>query len=205
MLSAIQDRRSIRKYKNTPISPKTIALVLRAGYQAPSSKNRQPWRFVVCAGAAKAEMLSVMSAGLERESQHPLLPGSAQYLQGAVRTREIMAQAPVVILVANALSLPLDEPLTPEQRIYELCNAQSIGACMENMSLAALRMGLGSLWICDTYFALAELNAWLGGGRQLMAAMALGYPDENPPPPPREEFLNPFVWGRWKTEGVFVR
>ena len=78
MLSAIQDRRSIRKYKNTPISPKTIALVLWAGYQAPSSKNRQPWRFVVCAGAAKAEMLSVMSAGLERESQHPLLPGSAQ-------------------------------------------------------------------------------------------------------------------------------
>ena len=142
MLSAIQDRRSIRKYKNTPISPKTIALVLRAGYQAPSSKNRQPWRFVVCAGAAKAEMLSVMSAGLERESQHPLLPGSAQYLQGAVRTREIMAQAPVVILVANALSLPLDEPLTPEQRIYELCNAQSIGACMENMSLAALRMAV---------------------------------------------------------------
>ena len=65
---------------------------------------------------------------------------------------------------------------------------------MENMSLAALRMGLGSLWICDTYFALAELNAWLGGGRQLMAAMALGYPDENPPPRPRKEFDSLVEW-----------
>ena len=194
MLTAIEKRRSIRKYKETPVSRELLEEILRAGMLAPSSKNRQPWRFVVCAGAAKAEMLSVMSAGLERESQHPLLPGSAQYLQGAVRTREIMAQAPVVILVANALSLPLDEPLTPEQRIYELCNAQSIGACMENMSLAALRMGLGSLWICDTYFALAELNAWLGGGRQLMAAMALGYPDENPPPRPRKEFDSLVEW-----------
>ena len=146
MLTAIQERRSIRKYKNTPISPKTIALVLRAGCQAPSSKNRQPWRFVVCAGAAKAEMISAMDAGLQREAQHPLLPGSTQYLTGAVRTRDIMAQAPAVILVANTLGLPLDQPLTPEQRIFELCNAQSIGACMENMSLAASRMGLGSLW-----------------------------------------------------------
>ena len=90
--------------------------------------------------------------------------------------------------------LDLYAPLTPEERIFELCNAQSIGACMENMSLAALRMGLGSLWICDTYFALAELNAWLGGGRQLMAAMALGYPDENPPPRPRKEFDSLVEW-----------
>ena len=194
MLTAIQERRSIRKYKNTPISPKTIALVLRAGCQAPSSKNRQPWRFVVCAGAAKAEMLSAMDAGLQREAQHPLLPGSTQYLTGAVRTPDIMAQAAAVILVANTLGLPVDQPLTPEQRIFELCNAQSIGACMENMSLAASRMGLGSLWICDTYFAFEELNAWLHVQGQLIAAMALGYPDESPLPRPRKDFDHLVEW-----------
>lgn len=194
MLSTIQERRSIRKYRNTPISPKTIALVLRAGCMAPSSKNRQPWRFVVAAGKSKAELVAAMSAGLEREAQSPLLPGSRQYLASASRTRDVMAQAPAVILVVNALGLPLDRSLTPEERVNELCSAQSIGACMENMSLAATRMGLGSLWICDTYFAFEELRAWLGCEGQLMAAMALGYPDEAPPPRPRLDFDSLVEW-----------
>jgi len=194
MLSTIQNRRSIRKYKSTPISQKTIALVLRAGCLAPSSKNRQPWRFVCATGAAKAEMLAAMDAGLARERQKPLLPNSAPALAGAARTRDIMAQAPAVIFVVNPLGLPLDQPLTPEQRVYELCNAQSIGACMENMTLAATRMGLGSLWICDTYFAFEELSAWLRCGGQLTAAMVLGYPDEAPPPRPREEFDRLVEW-----------
>ncbi len=75
-----------------------------------------------------------------------------------------MAEAPVVILTVNPLGLPPDRPLTPEERIFELCNAQSVGAAMENMSLAAQEAGLGSLWICDTYFAYRELMDWLCPG-----------------------------------------
>lgn len=196
MLSAIQDRRSIRRYKSTPISQKTIALVLQAGCLAPSAKNRQPWRFVAVTGASKGEMLSALDAGLAREARSPLLPGSRQHLAAAGHTRDIIAQAPAIVFVVNALGLPLDAPLDPEQRVYELCNAQSIGACMENMSLAATRMGLGSLWICDTYFAFEELSAWLGCEGQLMAALALGYPDEAPPPRPRLKLDELVEWRR---------
>ena len=42
-IQAIYDRRSIRKYKDTPVSEKMMEQIIRAGQQAPSAKNRQPW------------------------------------------------------------------------------------------------------------------------------------------------------------------
>ena len=72
-----------------------------------------------------------------------------------------MEQAPVVIFVVNPLGISIHRTLNAEERIYEICNAQSIGAAMENMTLTATELGLGSLWICDTYFAYDELNHWL--------------------------------------------
>lgn len=198
MLSAIRNRRSIRAFSDRPVPREALEEILRAGTLAPSSKNRQPWRFIVAAGRAKEELLEAMDRGLEREARSPLLPGSGAYLSGAGNTRRIMAQAPVVILVMNPLGLPLDRDLTPEERIYEICNAQSLGAAVENMSLAAQALGLGSLWICDTYFAYRELTEWAGGPGELFAALALGYPEEAPPPRPRKP-LGEIV--EWRTGG----
>lgn len=161
MLDAIAARRSIRKFKNTPVPRHIIEEIIKAGAIAPSSKNRQPWHFVVTTGKAKEEALAAMEQGLRREAQHPLLPESAQYIAGAWNTLAIMRQAPVIIFVVNPLGLDLLTPQNAENRVFEICNAQSIGAAVENMSLAAVENGLGSLWICDIYFAYRELCAWL--------------------------------------------
>ena len=168
--------------------------VLLAGTLAPSAKNRQPWRFVVTAGEGKNSLLAAMEQGLERERLSPLLPGSAGHLSGAWNTLHIMAEAPVVILVINPLGLPLDRLLTPEERVYELCNTQSAGAAVENMSLAAQELGLGSLWICDTCFAHRELTQWLDGPGELLCALALGYPAESPAPRPRKDLADIVEW-----------
>lgn len=40
-------RRSIRRYKDTPISPDTIEKILRAAMSAPAARNQQLWHFVV--------------------------------------------------------------------------------------------------------------------------------------------------------------
>ena len=74
MLDAIIKRRSIRKYKEEEIPVHMVEEVLRAGLLAPSSKNRQPWKFIVVTGRSKAEMLEVFRQGLEREKKSPLLP-----------------------------------------------------------------------------------------------------------------------------------
>ena len=194
MLSEIVNRRSIRAYLPRPVSPADIETVLRAGALAPSSKNRQPWRFTVALGGKKAEALSAMARGLEEEARRPLLPESARYLSGAEWTLSVMAQAPAVIFVTNPLGRDPRQALNTDERVSELCSAQSLGACLENMALQATALGLGSLWICDTYFAYDALTAWLGGGGALAAAMALGYAAETPPPRPRKPLEELVEW-----------
>lgn len=194
MLDAIAARRSIRKFKNTPVPRHIIEEIIKAGALAPSSKNRQPWHFVVTTGKAKEEALSTMEQGLHREAQQPLLPESAQYIAGAWNTLAIMRQAPVIIFVVNPLGLDLLTPQSAENRVFEICNAQSVGAAVENMSLAAVENGLGSLWICDIYFAYRELCAWLNCGGELASAFALGYAGEAPMPRPRKTFDDIVEW-----------
>lgn len=135
MLPAISDRRSIRKYKNTQIEKTIIEEILQAGSLAPSSKNRQPWRFVVVTGNSKDAMLKIMKKGFEREKEMPLLPESTRFHMGSEYTIRIMEQAPVIIFVVNSLGLDIRRSLNPEERIYEICNAQSIGAALENMAI----------------------------------------------------------------------
>jgi nitroreductase len=65
-LQAIAARRSIRKFTGQAVTRETVEAVLQAAIQAPSGKNRQPWRFVVVAGDEKrAQMIRVMRAGIE--------------------------------------------------------------------------------------------------------------------------------------------
>ena len=67
MLSEIVNRRSIRSYRPKPVSKEDIETILQAGALAPSSKNRQPWRFTVATGTEKAAALAVMARGLAEE------------------------------------------------------------------------------------------------------------------------------------------
>lgn len=46
MLEEIRKRRSIRKYKDEPVSDEQLEALLRSGMQAPSARNLQPWVFV---------------------------------------------------------------------------------------------------------------------------------------------------------------
>lgn len=44
---AIMTRRSVRDFRSDPVGDEEIEKLLRAGMQAPSSKNERPWHFVV--------------------------------------------------------------------------------------------------------------------------------------------------------------
>lgn len=161
----------------------------------PSAKNRQPWRFVVVRGAKeKQRMLQVFRSGIEREQTDPLLPGSSQHLADALYTIGCMEQAPVSIFVLNTLGLGLATPLSLEERAYESANLQSVSAAVQNMLLTAQAHGLGSLWICNVFFAYPELTDWLQESGDLVAAVSLGYPMEHPSPRPRKPFAEVVRW-----------
>jgi len=195
MLQAIYQRRSIRKYKDLPVPKKLITEVLQAGLEAPSAKNRQPWRFIVTTGEAKERALDAMEAGILKEEQSPRIEGSKPFLADAKNTLRIMRQAPVVIYISDGEGQPFFKTdFSMAERLNELCNIQSIGGSIENMALAAVELGLGTLWICNTYFACDELQECLHNDGELVAALALGYPDEDPSPRPRKPFDELIRW-----------
>ena len=103
-----------------------------------------------------------------------------------------MQQAPVLIFIVNTLATPFNKELSMDERVSEICNAQSIGAAIENMTLEATARGLGSLWICDSFFAQKELSAWAGG--ELYAVLAVGYADEAPTARPRKNAEDVVEW-----------
>lgn len=194
MIKAIKDRRSIRKFDDREVPREMLEQVVAAGLCAPSPKNRQPWKFVIAADKAKDDALLAMERGLEREKREPLLPESAGYIADAENTLNVMRQSSAVIFVVNSLGADLSRALTVDERVYEICNAQSIGAAVQNMSLAAVELGLGSLWVCNTFFAQRELNEWLNTDGELFAALAVGYANEFPLPRPRKPQSETIDW-----------
>ena len=86
MLEEIYSRRSIRKYTSEPISRSIIEKIIDAGRVAPSAKNRQPWKYLVYSGEAKARLLSIMKKGIEMEEIHPRHPLSVNGIPDAKNT-----------------------------------------------------------------------------------------------------------------------
>jgi len=188
VLHAINSRRSIRSFRSDPVSKDIIRTIIDAGIKAPSGKNKQPWEFIVVTGDKKLEMLRVMKEGIRDFKSRYGIVGSAEH------TAAIMEQAPVIIFVFNPYGTHHWQEKTINQQAVEVVDIQSVGAAIQNMILAATGLGLGTLWIGDTYFAYKELCEWLKKDYQMVAALALGYTDETPPMRPRKSIDEVTEW-----------
>jgi len=58
-MEVVKKRRSIRRYKSTPISEETLKHILEAARLAPSAGNRQPWHFIVVKNNERKEQLGI--------------------------------------------------------------------------------------------------------------------------------------------------
>ena len=58
-MNEIFNRRSIRKFENKPVTKEIIDKLLRAGMQAPSAANQQPWEFIVVEDKENLKTLSL--------------------------------------------------------------------------------------------------------------------------------------------------
>jgi nitroreductase len=185
---AIAQRRSIRKFKDSPVPDEVLERILHAATLAPSGKNRQPWRFIVVREDERAEMVRIMRASIARLEGQGLDTGSSKW------TADIMEHAPVTIFVFNENAEYAQVPENIVGVMGILVDVQSIGAAIQNMLLAAGELGVGTLWICDVFYAYEELCDWLGQKHQMIAAVSLGYADEQPGPRPRKPVSEVTEW-----------
>jgi nitroreductase len=183
---AIYARRSIRKFKSQEIDRDTVEKILRATIQAPSGKNRQPWKLFVLQAKAKDDLCELMEKSISKLKDSGINTGSSEY------TVRSMKQAPVLILVFNTETRSTHR--AKAGRYMNLVDVQSIGGAIQTMLLAAEDMGLGTLWICDVFYADKEICDHFKTDRQLIAAVSIGYKDESPDARPRKSLNEVVEW-----------
>jgi nitroreductase len=187
-MEAIMKRRSIRSFTDDPIPDHILEAILAAGAQAPSAKNRQPWRFIVVRGEKKDELVRVIREGLERIKARGEEVGSAE---GTLRA---VSQAPVIVFIFNPEGMHPWLTRSIHEAFTDLMNIQSVGAAIENMAVAACSLGIGSLWNGDVAYTYDEVCRFLGQDCQMVAAMSFGYPAGPPGPTSRRPLSETVIW-----------
>ncbi len=154
LTEAIKGRRSIRKYRNQPISDEIITQLIEAATYAPSAGNIQPWHFIIAKNPAVKEQLA-----------------EAAYHQAQVE------QAPVVIVVCAD-----ENQAKPRygKRGTTLYCIQDTAAAIQNILLTAHSLGLGTCWVgaFEEEQAKEAINA--PEGVRPVAIIPVGYPDLTP-------------------------
>lgn len=159
VIEAIEERRSVRQFKQDPVPEAVVSRIIECGLKAPSAGNIQPWQFWV----------------IRR-------PGLKAALAEAAFGQEFVEQAPVVIAI---LAEPARSATRYGYRGSELYCIQDTAAAVQNMMLAALAYGIGSCWVgaFDEKKVSKALN--LSERFRPVALVPMGYPAELPTRRPR--------------------
>jgi nitroreductase len=192
LFEAIQGRKSIRKFKRTPVPDEDIKKILDAGRRAPSSNNTQPWSFIVI----KDKALLAQMADAAREMVDRMIPFAedekqAQRLaayKGVFYT--FFENAPVVIAVfmegydagTDRLLARMRYSSEDVRRLRPLPGLQSVSAAIQNILLAVHALGYGSCWMTGPLVAQEAFETILDYGKDkaMVALLPIGVPDENP-------------------------
>lgn len=91
------------------------------------------------------------------------------------------------IIEAAPVCLPVF--IDREAMYHQAKDHQSIGACVENMLLAAHGLGLGAVWLGEILKSAEEVRELLElpATLELMAVVAVGHPGGTVKPPPRRD------------------
>lgn len=79
-MNAIFERRSVRKYTEQKIEKDKIVTILKAGMQAPSAHNQQPWEFLI------VEDKNILNKITEVHPYSKMLPGASHVIVVCSRT-----------------------------------------------------------------------------------------------------------------------
>ena len=160
-IETIMARRSIRKYKDTPVSRDTLNIILECGINAPNGQNKQSWELRVVDKPEVMEEIKEMMAAANPEMK-------AEVVKGCFR------DAPVMIFIARDPS-------------YKF-SAYDVGLLSENIMLSAWSLGVGSICLGMPLFFIegnVECKPVLdklafSEGYELCLCVGLGYADEEP-------------------------
>jgi len=176
----IKGRRSIRRYRAEPVEDETIHELLELATYAPSGGlaigQEHPWSFVVVKNSQLLDRLSEVGKAYSLEFVKGIPPLAKFGPMFENPDFHLFYHAPVLVIILGIKGDP--------GAMYDCTLAA------ENLMLAAYSKGLGTCWIEWTKQAAQdkELMAELGisDKYEMVACIALGYPDESPEAPERK-------------------
>lgn len=169
----ILSRRSIRKYKDTPVEREKLEKIVECGISAPSGLNKQPWQVRV---VDNPEYINGISEIFLKHN-----PGAKND-----DFKTMFQNAPAVIFIAS----PIDG-----------WGQLDCGLLGENMIIAAQSLGLGTCCLggpIDFMKNTEEARPYLEKLQiptdySILYAIGVGYPDEAPEARPRDKNKAMFI------------
>ena len=165
----VDNRRSARLFTNDYVSKKQLEKILLSGSLAPSARNRQPWKFYILSDTQKNDIMNML---FEWDRLNPKEKTSVKGSAEQIRTANKM----IMIYTDSYKSKSKNEN-------YKKPDYISLGCAIENMSLQAVNLGLGSCILCDTLYIEDQINEYLKiDNFEQICGFIIGYTVYNYPP-----------------------
>ncbi len=190
----LNTRRSVRRFKPTPIPKEKIMRLLEAATAAPSGANQQNWRFIVASGdAVKQKMLKALESRIAEIAGRMASATAKKQFINYTQYYTFFTKAPCVIAVIetpyDSISTRILERYAPDVPVQTYASIQGIAAAIENILLSATALGYGSCWMTGPLIAKDLLEKELGitPPDNLVALVPIGVPEGTTATPKRKE------------------
>jgi len=189
-LEFVMSRRSIRKYTNEKIRRTQIERMIEAACWAPSSHNRQGWKFIVFEDHNQIQELAEETRQFVKKALANTNRLMASQADELIHHSGAFDQAPVVVLVMHKKSPAMGKSML-NTATGELASGEAISAAMacQNLLLAAIAMGLGTCVMTAPLLAGTVWNSLedLPLGYEPTCLITVGYPSDVPSAPKRKK------------------
>lgn len=174
----LKNRRSVRAYRDEPVSTELLKEIIKESTLAPSSGNNQLWRFVIVNNKGMMKRISDESKIniLARIEANP--NDYAKRYETALRNEayNVFYNAPALVIVAG----PRDH-----KNLFVDC-----ALCASYVMNGASARGLGTCWVnlgSDVRDEALRSELGLTPDLAIVAPLIIGYPQSVPAAPKREE------------------
>ncbi len=187
---AIEQRRSIRKYKKDPVDRSIIKELLEAARLAPSGTNIQPWRFLAVTSQEMRKKLAACTFHLNFIAEAPLTMVCCADLQALEarkqRIKELVVAGAFEGTELEKVSFSEYQQKSRQNDAFNLAYVNlNVAIAIEHMVLRAVELGLGSCW--TMMFSQKKVKELLDlpDSFHVVALVPIGYPDQQPKQRPR--------------------
>ncbi|HOT98305.1 MAG TPA: nitroreductase family protein [bacterium] len=199
LVQAIEVRRTVRKFANTPVSADLLRELARRAGLAPRVNNAHFWKFIA---VTQTRLIQDLAAAVHQRIAALFADTTrAAVLKTVDHFSTVFEGAPAVLFLAMQPYKAIADDLEIKGVDHEALNAmrrhpdlQSAGAAVQNILLSAAELGLGACWLSGMMVARPELEKLLHvqAPWELVTAVAVGKPETVPaarPHPSLEEIF----------------